>query len=241
MDTGLEKRQPHRRADQRKKHRVHDANAVGDGQYRQQGAADGDVDPRDVARVEEGYDDDGPDVVDDRNCGQKDLEAEGRAAPKQGEHAQREGDVRRHRDSPSGGAFGRRIEGCEYEGGHDHPPNRGDNGERRTARRGQLASHQLSLDLQANDEEEHRHQRVVDPEMEGFLDEESADAEPHLGGPEALVAALPRRVCPDHRGNRARHEHNAPGGLFLGESLERTYHPLNGRLLRLENSGKVVH
>jgi hypothetical protein len=47
----------------------------------------------------------------------------------------------------------------------------------RLARPRQLAGEQLALDLEADDEEEHRHQPVVDPQQQRFEYFECANAD----------------------------------------------------------------
>ena len=50
---------------------------------------------------------------------------------------------------------------------HGHPTDRGDGGECGLARVAELALHELAFDLEADDEEEHRHEPVVHPRAEG--------------------------------------------------------------------------
>ena len=58
----------------------------------------------------------------------------------------------------------------------DHPADGGDRRHRRLPAVAQLAVDQLALDLQADDEEEDRHQPVVDPLPQVELDAVAADA-----------------------------------------------------------------
>src|SRR5262249_18505817 len=71
---------------------------------------------------------------------------------------------------------------------------------------GQLALHDLPLDLEPDQEEEHGHQAVVDPEDQGLRDYERPD--PDLDGcPEKrMIDALGARVGEDEPGGRRDHE-----------------------------------
>jgi hypothetical protein len=51
-----------------------------------------------------------------------------------------------------------------------HPADGGDRGQRRPAGIAELTDDQFALDLQADDEEEHRHQAVVDPVLKVLAD-----------------------------------------------------------------------
>ena len=55
------------------------------------------------------------------------------------------------------------VDGEVEQAGHDHPADRGDGREGGAPRLAQLAVDELALDLQPDDEEEDRHQPVVDP------------------------------------------------------------------------------
>ena len=70
---------------------------------------------------------------------------------------------------PSGpGAAG--VEGEEDAGRHDHPAERGDRRQGDRPAVAELADDQLALDLHPDDEEEHRHQQVVDEVAEVLLE-----------------------------------------------------------------------
>ena len=91
----------------------------------------------------------------------------------------------------------------------------------RAARRqlAQLADDELALDLEADDEEEDRHQPVVDPEMDRRLETRSRPA------PKARVGRLPRRhhklssraSWPNERGQRCRQEQEDAARCFNEE------------------------
>ena len=113
------------------------------------------------------------------------------------------------------------VDGEEHRGGHDHPADRSDGGEGGAPRLAQLAVDELALDLQPDDEEEDRHQALVDPpaEVEGEL--VAADIDAEHGVPELDVGVLPRRVGP-HEGDRGGDEQgHAAGGLGAQEVPQR--------------------
>ena len=65
---------------------------------------------------------------------------------------------------------------------HHHAADGRDRRQRRLPTRRQLAAQQLALDLQADQEEEDRHQAVVDPQQQRLVERQRADphAEPRL-------------------------------------------------------------
>ena len=70
---------------------------------------------------------------------QEHLERRGHPRAEQRQHAEREGDVGRHRDAPAGGARPAGVEGEVERGGHDHAAERGDGRQRGGAAVAQLA------------------------------------------------------------------------------------------------------
>ena len=84
----------------------------------------------------------------------------------------------------------------------------------------QLAGDQLALDLQPDDEEEHRHQPVVDPMTQVQVQAGEIDA----GVPEGLVAAE-RDVGPHQRRDGADEERDAADGLVVQELPQRARPP----------------
>jgi hypothetical protein len=72
---------------------------------------------------------------------------------------------------------------------------------------------ELTLDLEGDDEEEDRHQAVVDQVLQILLDFEEPDVDAHLGVPQLGVAVVPRRVHPHERSDRGDQEEDAASGL----------------------------
>ena len=70
---------------------------------------------------------------------------------------------------------------CEVQQrGNDHPTDRRDDGEAGDPWIAELAAHDLALDLEADHEEEDRHQPVVDPELQRLGDRQVAGADGEL-------------------------------------------------------------
>ena len=126
----------------------------------------------DAVGVEDGDDENRADVVDDGEGEEEDTELRGKETSQQREHAEREGDVGGEGNPPAAAVLPRAVEGEEDEGGHDHPADGRHHGKRRLPRLAQLAMDDLSLDFEADNEEEDRHQAVVDPFFEGEMNPE---------------------------------------------------------------------
>ena len=94
-----------------------------------------------------------------------------------------------------------------------HAADRGDRRQRGGAPVAQLADDQLALDLEPDDEEEHRHQPVVDPVVQV--------QRPELAMPERLVAVTPA-VRPRQRDERADQDGDAAGRLLAQELDQRS-------------------
>ena len=76
---------------------------------------------------------------------------------------------------------------------------------------------QLALDLQADEEEEHGHQAVVDPQQQGLVQRQRADAHGHGRVEQAVVEPFQRRVAGDQRGDGGGQQHQPAGRLVVEE------------------------
>jgi hypothetical protein len=139
------------------------ADRITRGEGREQYSTCGERSPGDPARVEERDDEDRADVVDDRQGNEKDLERQWYARAQERKDANRERNVGRHRDAPARSAGAGRVERRVNPGGHDHAAECASDGEYGVSPRGELSDQHLALDLEADQEEEDRHQAVVDP------------------------------------------------------------------------------
>ena len=105
-----------------------------------------------------------------------------------------------------------RVEGEVDDRGNHHAAESGHRGEGGEAGIAELAVHYLPFDLQADHEEEHRHEAVLDDVLQILLEVIVAYRERHVGVPEVVVGVLPGRVDPHQGGHRGdQHEHAARG------------------------------
>ena len=135
--------------------------------------------------------------------------------------AERERGVRRHRRSP---AVGARAAGVEREIDHDrngHAPERRRRGNRQPPTFAQLAEVELALGLEPDDQEEQRHQPLVDPVAQVERDAVAADRHRQLRGPQRFIGVRPRRVGPDEREHGAGQQHARAAGLRAEEVAHR--------------------
>ena len=153
----------------------------------------------DVVGVEDRDDEDRADVVDDGEREQEQLQRRRDAAAEQAEHADGHRDVGGHRDAPAVDGVAAGVDREVDQGGDQHPADRGDGRERGASGLPQLALDELALDLEPDDEEEQRHQPVVDPLAQRQVERATSDAHVEVCGPQVDVARLPRRVGPDQR------------------------------------------
>ena len=106
---------------------------------------------------------------------------------------------------------------------HDHAAERGDGGQRGGAPVAQLARDQLALDLQAGEQEEQRHEPVVD-ERHGRPCPAARRGQLNTKGAEqGLVAVVPRRVGPQQRHDRGgQHDQPPAASTWVKRSAGRT-------------------
>jgi hypothetical protein len=177
----------------------------------------------DAGPVEEGDHEDAADVVEDRERRHEHDEGVGNAALEERQHADAEGDVRRHGNAPPRRAGAACVQGEEDAGGHEHAPERGDRREDGLRRRAELAHHELALDLHPHEEEEERHEPLVQELERGEPRDEIADPEGH-GELEDEPVALGVEVRPPERRDRAAEEHEPARRLQAEEGLEGPEH-----------------
>ena len=178
--------------------------------------------------IEDRDHDDGADVVDDGQREQEHLERRRHARPEQRKDAEREGDVGRHRDAPPVAPRTAADDRGVDRRRDDHPADRGEHRQRRGPTILQLAGDELALDLEADDEEEQRHQAVVDEVLQVLVDAHGPDLDDDLGVPDGLVAVGPPRVRPDQRGGGGDDEQHAARRLGVHEAPDgQRQHPAN--------------
>ncbi len=178
----------------------------------------------DVIGVEQRDHQDGADVVGDGERNEEHLERRRDSIAEKREHTECEGDVGRHRHAPPLHRRGARVESEVDGGGGDHAADGGNDRQRGALHRGKLADNDLSLDLQADHEEEERHERVVDPVKQRLLELQTPDVEAGVGVPELVVAHPERRVGDEERRHRSDRQDDRAGHLLMHELREVVAH-----------------
>ena len=175
-----------------------------------------------VARVEDRDDQHGAEVVDDRERQEEDLERERDARAEERQDADREGDVGRHRHAPAGDRGLAQVEPGVDRRRHHHAAERGHHRQGGALPAGELADQELALDLEADDEEEDRHQAVVDPVREREVEARAAERDPRLDVLHVPVEPGPGRVGPSEGDERRGDQDDAGGALGREEALDGT-------------------
>jgi hypothetical protein len=91
----------------------------------------------------------------------------------------------------------------------------------------QCALVDFTTDLHADDQEEDRHQRVVDPEMQRSDEDELAKAKRNRQVPDVVIRMGERRVGPEQCGSCGHQQHDATDSLDMQELLERRERPFD--------------
>jgi hypothetical protein len=160
----------------------------------------------DAVRVPDRDHDDRERVVDDREGEQQRPEPGRDAVGREREDAQREGDLGREDDPPPVARLLRAGEEQEQERRHEHPADRRDRRERRRPRVAELSAHELALQLHPDQQEEDRHQPLVDPEPEVLAEGGVPEPDDEPRGPEPLVARA--EVRPQQRDGDRDEQHD---------------------------------
>ena len=102
---------------------------------------------------------------------------------------------------------------------NDDATSRGDQRQNGLVESAQCAFMDLAPNLQAHDEEEDCHQRVVDPEMQRPGKDVLADTECERKVPKGVIAMSEWRVGPDQRSRSGREEHGTADSLNMQEPM----------------------
>ena len=217
MHAGLEDGPPQHQTEGGEDRGVRDTETV------ERGDGDGDADGADEVRqidvggVEDGDHDDRADVVDDRQRQQQDLDRGRDTRTEERDHTEGEGDIGRHRNAPPCATGTAGVESGVQQCRHEHAAERGHRRKGEGTSVTELSDDQLTLDLHPDDEEEQRHEQVVDDVAQVLVELVVADDEAHFGRPHRLVAGRPD-VRPDERNDRSGDEHDTAGHLDLEEA-----------------------
>ncbi len=229
--AGLEQCRPHDRADQEIGRLLDHAAPVQQRERREARARDAEREQREVLGVEERDDHDRADVVEDRDGHQERAQRERDAIPQQHQNGEREGDVggggnrpalQRHRVLPVDPDVDRRR--------HEHAADRAERRQAGLTQIAQITVDELALELQADQQEEHRHEPVVDPQEQRLVDPELTD--PHLHGQrdQRAVEGARGRVGDEQRQRRRSDQQDSARRLVAQEIAKRVDH--GGRVLR---------
>ena len=165
-----------------------DPHAVEDEKPREEEDREEERADRKLRGIENRDDDDRGEVVDHRDGSEENLQRHRHPAAEEGEHPEGEGDVRRRGNGPA--TQGGRIVTIDQRvdrGREDDAPEGREEGQDDLLFVGKFARHDLAFQLEPDEEEEDRHEAVVDPEQDGFGNREIADADLGFYGEELLI------------------------------------------------------
>ena len=233
MNPRLQERPPYACAQHPIDQRVPHARQIRRDEQYQEPRRNRQISPHDLARVEHRDHQHRSDVVDDGKRRQEYLQGQRRPRPQQRKHAQAERDVRRHRNPPPPRALPARVEREIDRRGHYHSPQRRYQRQRRLPRRTQIPDHDRALDLQADHEEEHRHQGFVQPKVQGMIQRPLPQPNLEVRMQHIVVGIAPRRIRQGQSGHGCQEQHDAARRLLMHEPLHRTQDMRYRRLRRL--------
>ena len=111
------------------------------------------------------------------------------------------------------------VERDEQQGGHRHAGDRADQRQDQAFASCELPTERFALDLQCDEQEEDRHQAIVDPQEQRLGDGEIADTDLQGEIAECLVGVVCRGIRRDQCQYRRRDQGDAAGG-FKPEELD---------------------
>ena len=170
-----------------------------------------------VRGVEHGDDDDRDQVVHHGQRQQEQPQGAGQVGADDRQHRHREGDVGRGRNGPALQAVGSgEVDQRVQQRGDGHARRGGDHGHHRFGRLAQIAGDKLVLQLQPDQEEEHRQQAVGRPRAEAEVQVERLGSDGEVT--QAEVGGRRRGVGPD-QGDDGRGDQQQAAGGFAAENL----------------------
>ena len=171
-------------------------------------------------RVEDRDDEDGDEVVDNGEGEEEGAQGGGKLRADQGEHRNGERNVGRGGNRPSVvGSFGttevhERVDDCGYR----DATGRGEHRHEGKLRVAQVATHELVLELEAYEEEEHGEETVGCPVCNREVEVQPSEVEAEVGVADGEVEVRERGVRADEREDRRDDESNA-ARRFLREDF----------------------
>lgn len=147
-----------------------------------------------------------------------------------GERPESERDVSRHRDPPAVGALAASVEGGVAQGRYQHPSDGRRDREHGFPSVRELTDEELALDLQADGEEENRHEAIVDPVTQVELQHPLAQRQAQRHVQHLFVRDRPRGVGPHESADGADEQEKRARRLPSCELMKRAQHALAGAL-----------
>ena len=175
--------------------------------------------------VEQRDDEHRDEVVHDGQGRQEQAQRDGQAPTHECEDAQRERDVRGHRDAPARCPRTSHVEREVDDRGQDGAADGRHDGQHRRAGLAQLAQHQLALDLEPDHEEEHHHQAVVDHVVQGHLERLVAHDDADVRLPQGVPGVAHGRVGEQQRHDRGSQQQDRAACFLAQELAQRVEQP----------------
>ena len=231
MHARFQHQHPQHRANHEIGQEVHHAQAVEHDQHGDGREGRRQIGERKAAGVEQRDDGDGAEIVDDGQSGEEDFQRGRHAAAEQRQDTQRKGDVGGGRDRPAGQCRLIVAVDGDIDQRRNHHAAGGGDARQHAARPGrELAVQHLALDLQPDQQEEDRHQPVIDPQQQRLGDLERAELDGDRRVEQAVIEPGQRRIGQDQRQDGGTHQDEAAGRLQLEElaqSVQRHRSPPN--------------
>ena len=175
------------------------------------------------AGVEKRDDEDRAEVVKDRQRQQEDLQRRWHPLAQKRQNADGKGDVGRGGDGPAAlGDRVRPVEDKEDQRRHRHAADRRHARQHHVARVLQLALHHLALQLKPDEEEEDRHQAVIDPQDQFLRQPLAIQKDGEFLDEDGLVQIRQAGICDEKGQNGGRHQNDPPGCIVAEEAVEGT-------------------
>ena len=172
----------------------------------------------------------------------EDLQRKRRPRPQQGKHTKAKRNIGSHRYAPTPELLAARVECYVEKRGNDHSAQRGEDGQCRLPYRAQFAYDDRPLDLKADNEEEDRHEAVVDPVMDRLINRPAAEADNNVGLQQLVVGVIPGGIGPDQRHHRRHEQHDAARRLLVHEPLHGAHQLCDRRLgMSVKRVGYSIH
>jgi hypothetical protein len=224
IDAGFEKRDPGRHPQQQVDRAIADTPPAYHHHHTQDGKAGPQRGQVEVAAVGQRDDHDPRHVIGEREREQIGAHPVGDTRAHQGQHAQRECSVGRHRRAPAGRRRATGVDGQVDRDRHDHPAHGDHQRQRHPPPLPQLAQVELAARLQPGHQEEERHQPGVHPALPAIGQDRRAGPDQQHGVPGRRI---PGRVDvgPGQRRQRGGQQDRRAASLGAQEPAKRRLQP----------------